>query len=168
VQRAERLRTYGALGIIWRVDGLNHQDIAVSTYNACWGLLEKESRTPDEDRELLTLAFASSYHWSFVGGQEQAIISSWMISRAAAAVGDGALAINFAQHAYDLAHDAAVPDWLIASVHEGLARACAAIGKGRARDEWYAAAIELADRIENQEYRALIADHLDSVPQSHQ
>jgi hypothetical protein len=156
------------LGNIWRVDSLNHRDVATSTYNGCWELLEKESRTPEEDRELLTLAFASRYHWSFVGGEEEAIISSWMISRAAAAVGDGALAINFAQHAYDLAHDAAAPDWLVASVHEGLARACAAIGKARARDEWYAAATELADQIQDPEYRALIADHLDSVPRPRQ
>ena len=146
------------------MESLNHRDIAVSTYNACWELLENEHRTPDEDRELLTLAFTSRYHWSCVGGRDQTIISNWMISRAAAAAGEGALALNFAHYAYDLAHDTDAPDWLVASVHEGFARAYAAIGDTQARDEWYESAAELADQIVDDEYRALIADQLDSVP----
>ena len=154
----------GALGKISRVDGLNHRDIAASTYNACWKHLDNERRTPDEDRELITLAFTSRYHWACVGGDEQAIISNWMIARAAASVGEGALSLNFAQLAYDLAQRIDAPDWLVASVHEGLARAYAATGNAPARDEWYAAASELADQISDQEYRALIADQLDSVP----
>jgi hypothetical protein len=156
-----------AIGKIPRVESLNHRDIAVLTYNACWELLENEHRTPEEDRALLTLAFTSRHHWSNVGGEEQTIIANWMISRAAAAVGEGTVALNFAQLAFDLAHDADVPDWLVASVHEGFARAYAAAGDARARDDWYASAIELADQIADDEYRALIADQLDSVPRPH-
>ncbi len=110
------------------------------------------------------LAFVSRYHWSFVGSDEQSIVGDWMISRAAAAIGDVAVSLNFAQHAFDAAQDADVPDWLLASVHEGLARAYAATGDVRARDEWYEAAAELVGQISDDESRSVIADQLDSVP----
>jgi hypothetical protein len=145
------------------VDDEDHRRIAVASYNRCWELLEGE-RSDDDDRELLMLAFVSRYHWTLVGGEEQAVIGDWMISRAAAAIGDGALSLNFAQHALDVAQDSDVPDWLLASVHEGLARAYAANGDARARDEWYAAAAKLVDQIDDDEWRSLIADQLDSVP----
>lgn len=150
------------------VESVSHRDIAVSTYNQCWEHLEREDRTDDEDRELLTLAFTSRYHWTHAGGEEQAIVGDWMISRAAAATGDGALALNFARRAYNTARHTDAPDWLTASVHEGLARAYAAVGDVKARDEWYASAAELVDQISDHEMRALIADQLDSVPRPRQ
>jgi hypothetical protein len=151
-------------GKVPEVESVNHRDLAASTYNACWEYLEKPDRTADDDRELLTLAFTSRYHWSLASGEEQVIIANWMVSRAAAAVGKAALALDFAQLAYDQAQDADVPDWLIASVHEGLARAFAAAGDTPTRDKWCAAAVELVDRISDDESRELIAEQLASVP----
>jgi hypothetical protein len=77
---------------------------------------------------------------------------------------DGELSLNSAEHAFHVTQDSDVPDWLLASVHEGLARAYAAKDDVRARDEWYAAASELVDQIHDDESCWLIADHLDGVP----
>lgn len=109
----------------------------------------------------MTLALTSRHHWGRQGDDEQAVISTWMVARAATSVGEGALSLNDAQRAFELAQEIDAPGWLVASVHEGLARAYAATDNARARDEWYAAAPDLADQ---KEYRALIADQLDSVP----
>jgi hypothetical protein len=148
------------------VDLEDHRRTAAETFNGCWELLENTSRTDENNRELLTLAFASRYHWSRVGAEEQMIMGDWMVSRAAAAIGEAHLAVRFAQRAYDRAQDADVPDWLGASVCEGLARAHAANGDLALRNQWYEAAEDLVERIEDHESKALIADQLDSVPRS--
>jgi hypothetical protein len=121
-------------------------------------------RSREDDFELLSTAFASRYHWKFVGGEEQWVMADWMVSRAAAAIDEPSLAVTFAQLANDAVTTFEAPDWLLASCAEGLARALAAAGQVKQRDEWYAAAERLTALIVDEESRDLIADQLASVP----
>jgi len=146
------------------VDAPLHREIAVATYNRCWELLERDRRSPDDDAELLTLAFTSRYHWSFVGGLEQTTCADWMVSRAAASQNLGSLAVLYAQRAYEAATTSSVADWLLASTAEGLARAYAASGDQVRRDEWCDIAATLVEAIADPEDRDLIATQLASVP----
>lgn len=146
------------------MDVVTQRAIAVERYNHCWHLLEKADRTRNEDTELLTSAFVSRYYWSLVGGTEQCIIGDWMISRAAASVGEGGLALRFALLANDHSMEAEASDWLIASTAEGLARAYAASGDLESRDRWITAAEFLIEAIVDPEDRQLIASQLASVP----
>jgi hypothetical protein len=82
-------------------EAVDHRAVAVETYNRCWDLLEKEQRSTDDDVDLLTCAFASRHHWRIVGGAPQAITADWMISRAAAEIGNADLAVDFARLAFD-------------------------------------------------------------------
>ena len=143
---------------------IDHRTIAVERYNHCWDLLERDERSQDEDVELLTAAFTSRYHWSFAGGPEQWTISDWMVSRAAADIGEGSLALTFALRASSAAQEFDAPDWLVASVAEGVARAYGALGDDRARDEWLVNAERLVAAIADDEDRDLIASQLASVP----
>ncbi len=147
-----------------RVDEKSHHQVAARTFNHCWDLLERPDRTRDEDAELLATAFASRYHWSFAGEDEQRIVGDWMISRAAADVGEPHLALTYARRAYDAAQDAEVEDWLLASVAEGLTRAYAASGDAASRDQWRATTEELIAEIKDSECRDLIAGQLATVP----
>ncbi len=139
--------------------------LAKSTYNECWDLLENENRTSDEDDDLLATAFTSRYHWYAVGGGEQKIVSDWMVSRAAAAVGFGELSVRFAHRANEGVAAGDFPAWLRASVHEGLARAHATNGDAALRAEF----LDLARReLENEpddEDREIIAAQIDTVPE---
>ena len=85
----------------------------------------ESTRNADDDVELLTAAFSSRFHWLSVGAIEQWITSDWMVARAAAATGDGELSLRFAERAHRAAQENAVPDWLVASTAEGVARAYA-------------------------------------------
>ena len=146
------------------VDASEHRALGIKTYNRCWELLEMESRTRDEDLELLRTAFASRYHWFYAGGPEQIAIGDWMISRAAAASNEPALSVEFALLANDAAHNFDAPEWLVASCAEGLASAYAALGDGDERQRWYARAQQLVTEIKDREDRELIAEQLSSVP----
>lgn len=141
---------------------LDDRELATRLFNRCWELLEAP-RDADGDVELLTAAFGSRYHWLNAGAREQWIVSDWMIARAAAAVGDGGLAILFARRAHGAAQDGPSPDWLVASTAEGVARAYAALGDVAEFYIWAALATRLVDVIADPADRGLIASQLAEI-----
>jgi hypothetical protein len=141
---------------------LDDRELATQLYNRCWDLLET-TRDPDQDVELLTAAFSSRYHWLNVGAVEQWICGDWMIARAASALGDGILALRFAQRAHSAAQESEIPDWLIASTAEGVARAYAVLGDVEEFNNWSALATRLIGVIADSEDQSLIASQLADI-----
>lgn len=140
---------------------IDHRSVAVSTYKGCWDLLES-ARTADEDRNLLTLAFTSRYHWLKAGGPTEWVISDWMVSRCAAAIGDGPLSMTFAKSALaSVPGDA--PAWMRASMHEGMARACVVIGDDEGRAQHIAQARQALATERSEENRELIESQIATV-----
>jgi hypothetical protein len=144
------------------VPQLDDRELATQLFNRCWQLLESP-RDADDDVELLTAAFGSRYHWLIAGGLEQWIVSDWMVARAAAAVGDGQLSLLFAKRAHLRAQESEVPDWLVASGAEGVARAYAAAGDAERFGHYHALATRLVSVIADDEDRALIASQLADI-----
>jgi hypothetical protein len=139
---------------------------AVDLYNAAWELLDSPDRTPAQDDEVLTMAFASRYHWGEAedGGDEQLAVGDWFIGHVAAHLGLSALAVRFSGRALDRVESVGIGGWLLASAYEGMARAhaCARDDEGRAR---YTALAEAAlDGIDDPEEREVIEDQLRSIP----
>lgn len=140
---------------------IDHRAIAVSTYNDCWNLLES-IRSVHDDRNLLSLAFTSRFHWLKAGGPTEWVISDWMVSRCAAAVGEGSLSVTFAKSALaGVADDS--PAWLRASMYEGMARACVAIGDLDGKVQHIAQARRELAFEESQEDRQLIESQIATV-----
>lgn len=140
-----------------------HRQLAVSSFNACWELLDRD-RTEDEGLELLELSFESRHHWRAAGGPKELSIADWMVSRALAELGEGALALRFAQRAMRAEPEDA-PAWMRASLLEGLARAHAALGDREARDDAVARAERMLAAEPDDEERSIIAEQLATVPE---
>jgi hypothetical protein len=138
---------------------LDDRELATQLFNRCWELLES-MRDDERDVELLTTAFSSRFHWLIAGETEQWIVSDWMVARAAAATGDGELALRFAKRAHSTAQESEIPDWLVASCAEGVARAYAAMGDAGEFSNWSALTARLIEVIADPEDRALIASQL--------
>lgn len=116
------------------MDEAAHKAMAVSTFNFSQELLHS-TRSPEEDRELLTAAFTSRHHWLQIGGPEEFAIADWLVSRAAAATGHPSMALQFAEAALD-SNGEEFPAWLQASLFEGMARAHHAAGDVPQRDHF--------------------------------
>ena len=142
------------------MDDADHRAVAIGCFNRCWELLETEPRTDEQDIELLTEAFTSRHHWMAVGAAEQWIIADWMVSRAAATLGFGDLALRFAERAYAAGLAEGTPDWLHASTAEGVARAFAAADDLVESEAWCAVAAHLVERIADEDDRAVVAGQL--------
>lgn len=146
------------------IDAATHQKLAGQLFNRCWDLLETEPRDDVQNRELLTAALTSRFHWQTIGTEENLAVCDWMASRAFAAVGDGRAAVDFANAALTRAEGAGLGDWVVASMYEGLARAHAAAGDRASRDVAYARAERAVAAINDAEDRELIASQLATVP----
>jgi hypothetical protein len=146
------------------IDDAQHRELAVSAFNACWTLLDKQALTDAEQLDLLESAFEQRHHWRIVGAAKQRSIAEWMVARCYSELGEGALALRFARAALS-EQPSDAPAWMRASLLEGMARAHAANGDAVARDEAFAAAkAALADESDEEE-RQIIADQLATVPE---
>lgn len=141
-----------------------HIAFAKAAFNGAWDLIDKPDRDADDDRQMLTLAFASRWHWGEVGSPENKTIADWQVAHVACLVGEAALALRYAQSAYDAARGNELPDWLRASTAEGLARAHACGGDRASYESYAAEARQLVEQLDDEEDRELILGQLASIP----
>lgn len=109
-----------------------HRWFGVQLNNQMWNTIEDETvgaHTPVLERErMLYSAYASAYHWRNVGNEANFARGEHLISRMAARLGEGQLALHHARRCLELveAHADLMEDWDLAFAYEALARASAA------------------------------------------
>jgi hypothetical protein len=142
-----------------------HRTQAVAYFNAAWDLIETPDRTAEQDRDMLTLAFASRQHWLEAGGTaENLTVSDWQVAHTASLAGLADVALAFARAAVDRAESNDLPTWMKASAHEGLARAHAVAGDSA--NFAYEADLTraLLEKVADDDDRELVESQLASIP----
>ena len=133
-------------------------------FNSTWQLIEAQSRSDDDEVEMLLAAATSRWHWGRVGGPEEVATGDWQVAHVASLLGHGALALRFAQRSLATAQQEGWGGWRLASAHEGMARASAAAGDAEARSLHVAAAEKALAEETADDDRTVIADQLATVP----
>ncbi|MDQ1704431.1 MAG: hypothetical protein QOF18_797 [Frankiaceae bacterium] len=141
-----------------------HRRFAVDAFNAAWSLIDAPERTPEQDRQMLTLAFAARWHWGEIGTVENTAVSDWQVAHCASLLGDGPLALWFAHAALERVQGPDQPSWLRASMCEGMARAHAAAGDRAGYERFVAQARDLLAQVDDDEDRELIESQLATIP----
>jgi tetratricopeptide (TPR) repeat protein len=137
----------------------DQRDFAAWFFNETWALLDRADRTAAEDMQMIHLAHASRAHWQEAGGVREWAIGEWQIARVYAVLGHGEAALR---HARESLHRAEEADdmFLLASAHEGLARAYRAAGDDLSAQDHIMLARAAAAEIADHEDRAVILDDL--------
>ena len=104
-----------------------HRKLAKDCFNAAWDYLDKKRRDSNDERQMLHLAHASRYHWTFVGTPRNMAVSDWQISRIYAALNEPRLALHFAKSSLEICESNGLSDTLH-TAYEAMARAYA-LGK---------------------------------------
>ena len=105
-----------------------HRKVAVACFNGAWDYLGKKRRTSSDDREMLSLAHASRYHWGVVGTPTNRAVSDWQVSRAYAEIGDPRLSLEFAKSSLAICESNGLGD-TVHTANEACARAYAVAGE---------------------------------------
>jgi hypothetical protein len=140
------------------------KELAKKLFNRAWELIDLPERTPEEDRLMLVTTCAAWYHWDKVGTEKNRAISDWQVAHVASLLGDGEIALSFANSAAERTAAGELEDWMTASAYEGLARAHAAAGHKAERDVYLRMAREALDEISEEGERAVLVPQIDSVP----
>ena len=138
---------------------MNHRELAKTSFNHCWDLLEAPERSEEDQRNLVGAAMTSRFHWRLAGGLQEWIIADWMVARAAGSAHFGAVAVQFALAAEGARTDE-LPDWLHASTAEGVARAYRDAGDLERMNEWLEVARRRIEDISDPDDAALIASQV--------
>jgi DNA-binding transcriptional MerR regulator len=140
------------------------RQLAADLFNLVWELLERPGRSVEEDDRMVHAAHASRYHWGQVGQPTQIAIGEWQCARVYSVLGRAEPALHHARRCAEIVAGHDVPDWLMASSHEALARAHAVAGdKAEARRQRDLAHTAL-QRVSDSEEREVVESDLAGIP----
>ena len=140
-----------------------HRWFAVRCNNDTWDLIEKEGRTSLEDRRMLDLAHAASFHWTMAGTPLHRARADITLARVQAQLGAGHEATKHAQLALDYVEHSACEDSDVALAHVAAADAAAVLGDEARHREHYQRAWDLADSLAEAEDRAIVRADPDRI-----
>ncbi|MFX0013913.1 MAG: hypothetical protein ACFFB2_12990 [Promethearchaeota archaeon] len=121
-----------------------HQKTAKKLFNITWDLIDKKSRTIEEEDLMIHSAHASRYHWGEVvsagmpnTGPINLERGDWQISRVYSILKKPEIAEYFAKRCIDICEKNGIGGFDIAFAYEAMARACAVAGNREADVQKY-------------------------------
>jgi hypothetical protein len=139
--------------------------LGIDLFNKTWTLMEKESRTTDDDDEMLHCAHASAYHWIQIGTAANRARGEWQCSRVHAILGQPEAAIHHAARCLAIVEESpeTMEEFDLPAAYEALARAYAVAGRsGEARRYLELGKAEAA-KISDDDDRAIIETDLATI-----
>ena len=148
------------------VDSATHRALGANMFNHVWTLLEKATRTTDDDFEMLHAAHASLWHWSRpgVGEPVNLVRGEWQVSRVYATLGRSEPALAHGRRCLALCQAHGIDGFDLAFAHEAVARAAASARDDGLRDEHLKLARQSAEAITDDEDRQHTLKELGSIP----
>jgi DNA-binding transcriptional MerR regulator len=137
----------------------DHRTLGVDLFNKTWTLMEKPTRTPEENDEMIHCAHASAYHWLQVGTRANRARSEWQCSRVHVILGQVDQALYHARRCHEIVEaneDASMKDWDLPGAYEALARAHLAAGHREEAAHWAALGREATARVEDEDDRQVM------------
>lgn len=136
-----------------------HKYFAAHCFNRAWDLIEKNNRTPDEDRMMVALNQASLFHWMNRPdcSDRRMSVGYWQASRIQALLGNAGEAQRNGEICFSFSHE--LDPFYLGYAHEALARSASLSGdKARAVDHLARAETQAAQVAEKADRELLVAD----------
>jgi DNA-binding transcriptional MerR regulator len=146
------------------MDPQEERTLAAALFNATWTLLEKETRTADEDDAMLHMAHASAHHWRQIGKPENFARGEWQCSRVYAQLRRPEPCLHHAQRVLDICTENGIGDFDLAYAYEALARGHALAGDAERARAFTEQALAAAEDIAEPDDRELLITDLETIP----
>jgi len=140
-----------------------HRSFAMSCNNRAWEL-SVQSRTVAEDREMLSVAHASAWHWSHAGNALNRMRAMMLLAEVHALLGLGSSAVGYAEEVRDYFLGKDTPDWEVAFTHAIYAHAAYSAGKTEEHRLAYLKAVAAIEAITDEEDRSIVSRTFSQVP----
>ena len=142
-----------------------HQYFSTDCYNRAWGFIDKSTRTPPDEQEMLLLAMASLWHWT---QREDCTptnlsIGYWQLSRVYAVLGQADNARRYARYCLDCSRNGGVAPFFLGYAFEAMARAEAIAQNSVEMQKYLEEAQRQAARVTDEADRDQLLGDLDTV-----
>ena len=144
--------------------GEAHTKFARWSNGRAWELLDKPSRTAEEDDEMVETAHASIYHWRAVGTALHIQRGKWLLAHVYGRLKNEGLSLKYANDCLSMtmAHKAELKDFDIAYAYEGMARSLALNKQMDEARKYHDMAQSAGEQIANEEDRKTFANDFNS------
>jgi hypothetical protein len=141
-----------------------HKQLAMLCNNRAWAL-SGQDRTAAEDREMLTTAHTSAYHWALVGTELNRMRATALLAQVHAFLGHGETSFALAtdMRNYFLGR-AETPDWELAFTHVIYAHSACVAGRPELHAVAYQAAVAAMALIVDEEDRRIVNEAFKRIP----
>jgi hypothetical protein len=146
------------------MDDAAHRQWGKQLFNHVWQLMERDSRTPDEDALMIHEAHASLYHWMQGGEPANFARGEWQVSRVYCVLHLPEPAKYHAHRVLDICQRYGIGDWDLAFAYEALARAYAVAGDPDQANQYLGQARAASNDIAEDDDRELLQGDLATVP----
>jgi tetratricopeptide (TPR) repeat protein len=142
-----------------------HRYFSAECFNLAWDLIDKPSRTPDEDRLMLQLGLASLWHWSQRPDRTSINLSvgHWQVARIYALLGAVDEARQYAQYSLQYCQEAGDFPFYLAYAYEALARVESIGGERVKMEEYLQKAHEMSEKIPDPDDKQQLLADLNSI-----
>lgn len=142
-----------------------HDYFSVECFNKTWDLLNKETRTDEEDEEMIRLSLASHWHWTRREDYTPKTVSVayWQTSRVYAVLGQAENAKRYAKKCLTVSQDACLDPFYLGYGYEALARAESVARDRDASERHLETARQLADEVADPEAKQWLLDDLATI-----
>ncbi|MDR1705112.1 MAG: tetratricopeptide repeat protein [Clostridiales bacterium] len=138
---------------------------AIKLYNETWDLLDipAESRSDEQNLEMIHKTHASNYLWSLVGEPKNFARGEWQVSHVYAVLGCGELALKYGEASLKIVQESGIGGKDLAFGFEAVARAYAVMGDYDKAREYKAKGLEAASLLEDEDDRKYIEGELNGI-----
>jgi hypothetical protein len=142
-----------------------HEYFSADCFNRVWGLLDKPSRTPEEDQQMVQLCLASVWHWTERDDctDTNMSIGYWQASRVYATVGLADEARRYGQLCLEASKGPDILPFYLGYAYEALARAEAVAGNEARAREHLAESRRIAEGLPNPDAKKQLLADLDAL-----
>jgi tetratricopeptide (TPR) repeat protein len=142
-----------------------HRYFSAQCFNQAWELIDKPSRTPAEDEQMIRLSMCSHWHWT----QRQDVtadnlsVGYWQTSRIYALLGQVEQARHYAQLCLEASQGEGVLPFALGYAYEALARAAMIAGDQQRMEQYLAEARRVSERMVDAEAKKMLLDDLTTI-----
>ncbi|MCA1030754.1 hypothetical protein LCL95_06960 [Bacillus timonensis] len=140
-----------------------HRKCAVSLFNQVWDLIEKEERTQAEIDQMITMAYASRYHWSEIGQPVNFSRGEWQISRVYSLLERSEPALYHAERNLEICLEHGIGDFDLAFAYEALARAYKVSGNEEEFQKYKDLAMDASGQIKKEDDKQYFINDLNTI-----
>jgi hypothetical protein len=142
-----------------------HRYFSATCFNRAWDLMDKPTRTAEEDEEMVRLSLASHWHWTQRPDCTDASVSTgyWQTSRIYALLGQADNARRYGQLCLAASQRPGVPPFYLGYAYEALARAGMVAGDKAQMAAYLQEARRVAEVVPDPDARNLLAADLATI-----